>query len=73
MIITGNDPTVITTLKKLLDQQFRIKDLGKLKYFLGIEVARSKKCIYISQFKYTLHVLDDMRLLGVAPATFPLK
>lgn len=73
MIITGNDPAAITTLKKFLDEHFRIKDLGKLKYFLGIEVARSKKGICISQRKYVLDILDDMGLLGAAPASFPME
>ncbi|KAH9654338.1 hypothetical protein KPL70_027715 [Citrus sinensis] len=73
MIITGNDPPAITTLKKFLDEHFIIKDLGKLKYFLGIEVARSKKGICISQRKYVLDILDDIGLLGAAPASFPME
>ena len=31
MIITGNDPNCVATLKSLLDQKFGIKDLGSLK------------------------------------------
>ncbi|KAM2356611.1 hypothetical protein ACFX1X_005689 [Malus domestica] len=42
MIITGNDHEAIQRLKHFLHRQFRIKDLGPLKYFLGIEVARSQ-------------------------------
>ncbi|RVW99200.1 Retrovirus-related Pol polyprotein from transposon RE1 [Vitis vinifera] len=41
MIITGNDENVIAALKESLHTKFRIKDLGQLRYFLGIEVARS--------------------------------
>ena len=48
MIITGNDPKSIEQYKVFLNSQFKIKDLGKLKYFLGIEVARSSKGISIS-------------------------
>lgn len=55
MIITGNDPTAIQQLKDFLHHQFRIKDLGLLKYFLGIEVARSKEGISISQRVYFRH------------------
>ena len=42
VIITGNDPACFTSLKSVLDQKFGIKDLGSLKYFLGLEIARSK-------------------------------
>jgi len=34
-----------------------MKDLGKLKYLLGIKVAYSKKWIFISQRKYILDLL----------------
>ena len=42
MIITGNDDEEIIDLQKNLANEFKMKNLGGLKYFLGIEVARSK-------------------------------
>ena len=39
ILITGNDPNAIIALKKFLHNQFRIKDLGDLKYFLVMEVV----------------------------------
>lgn len=48
IIITGNNDKAIQDLKLFLQQQFHIKDLGKLKYFLGLEVAKSKARIVIS-------------------------
>ena len=41
MIITGNDDEEIADLQKYLESEFEIKNLGGLKYFLGIEVTRS--------------------------------
>ncbi len=38
LIITGNNDADIFDLKKLLKQKFEMKDLGKLRYFLNIEV-----------------------------------
>ena len=73
MIITGNDPKSIEQYKVFLNSQFKIKDLGKLKYFLGIEVARSSKGISISQRKYTLDLLDEVGLLGAAPVSTPVR
>ena len=72
IIITGDDYVEIAKLKECLSQAFEVKDLGKLKYFLGIEVARSSKGIVLSQRKYTLDLLDDMGMLGCRAASTPI-
>ncbi|XP_019240383.1 PREDICTED: rac-like GTP-binding protein RHO1 [Nicotiana attenuata] len=41
IVVTGNDQDGIINLKQHLFQHFQTKDLGRLKYFLGIEVAQS--------------------------------
>jgi len=41
IVLTGNDPKLCTDFKENLDKCFHIKDLGTLKYFLGIEVTRN--------------------------------
>jgi len=56
----------------LLQSLFHIKDLGNLKYFLGIEVSRSGQGIHISQRKYTLDILHEFGYLGVAPTSLPM-
>ena len=48
IIITGDDTQGIEELKTFLQGQFHTKDLGQLRYFLGIEVARSKEGISLS-------------------------
>lgn len=73
ILITGNDFMAISALKKFLNKQFRIKDLGDLKYFLGIEVSRSKNGFYISQRKYALEIISDADLLGAAPIDTPME
>ena len=52
IIIVGNAMTSISSPKSFLHGQFHIKDLGMLKYFVGVEVMRSKHGILLSQRKY---------------------
>lgn len=73
MVITGDDPKEINELKKYLSKEFEIKDLGQLKYFLGIEVARSKKGISLSQRKYVLYLLIELGMLDRKPTKTPIE
>ncbi|KAK3027672.1 hypothetical protein RJ639_041909 [Escallonia herrerae] len=73
ILLTGNDLQEIERLKKFLLKRCRIKDLGDLKYFLGIEFSRSKKDIFMSQRKYALDILQDSGLLGVHPDKFSME
>lgn len=64
ILVTTNNETKIKELKCYLAKEFEIKDLGKLNYFLGIEVARFKKGFFISQRKYNLNLLTETGMLG---------
>lgn len=68
LIISGDDQVEIDNLKKHLHQEFHIKDLEKLKYFLGIEVSQSDIGIFISQRKYAFDILHDFGQLGTSPS-----
>ena len=68
IILTGNHEEKIYLLKKLLAKEFEIKDLGNLKYFLIMEISRSKKGIAVSQRKYVLDLLNETWMLGCKPA-----
>jgi Reverse transcriptase (RNA-dependent DNA polymerase)/gag-polypeptide of LTR copia-type/Integrase core domain/GAG-pre-integrase domain/Retrotransposon gag protein len=73
LVITGNDPTYLSSLKVHLNNLFHLKDLGCLKFFLGIEVARSTSGIFLCQRKYTLDILADSGMLGARPVSFPME
>jgi hypothetical protein len=72
MIITGNDREEISKLQEQLATEFEMKNLGGLKYFLGIEVARSRQGIFLSQRKYVLDLLSETGMLDCKPADTPV-
>ena len=59
--------TGIFSLKSFLLGQFHTKDLGMLKYFLGVKVMRSKLGIFLSQRKYVLDLLSEIGNLAAKP------
>ncbi|XP_019429680.1 PREDICTED: uncharacterized protein LOC109337211 [Lupinus angustifolius] len=63
LILAGNDPSEIQSVKIHLDTEFKIKDLGQLKYFFGLEVARTKHGISLCQKKYALDLIKDTDFL----------
>ncbi|KAL0553695.1 hypothetical protein IC582_007597 [Cucumis melo] len=73
IVLTGDDQTKISQLKQRMGDEFEIKDLENLKYFLGMEVARSKEGISVSQRKYTLDLLTETGMLGCRPADTPIE
>jgi len=72
IIITGDDKKGIDDLKRYLQNSFWTKDLGKLRYIMGIEVAQSKEGISLSQRKYVLDILEETSLLGSKPVETPM-
>ncbi|CAM8945952.1 unnamed protein product [Rhodiola kirilowii] len=72
IVLTGTSASLIQAIKAYIHSEFRIKDLGLLKYFLGIEVARSSDGIFINQRKYALDLLTEVGLLGCKPSSTPM-
>ena len=66
MVVTGNDLDERKALQSYMSSEFEMKDLGHLKYFLGIEVSRSNKGIFLSQ--RTLDLLQETGMSACQPA-----
>ena len=72
IIITSSDQDGIPKLKQHFFSHFQIKDLGKLKYFLGIEIAQFKSSVVMSQRKYVLDILKETCMLDCKPVDTPM-
>ncbi|GMP56799.1 hypothetical protein CsSME_00021139 [Camellia sinensis var. sinensis] len=73
MIITSSDSSVISEIKQHLFRTFEMKDLGPLRYILGIEVASSPKDYFLSRAKYANEVIHRARLTNTKISDTPIE
>lgn len=73
ILVSGSSTELISTVKQYLQTQFKMMDLGPLKYFLSIEVARSTDGFYLNQRKYALDLLRDNGLTVAKPSVVPIE
>ncbi|KAK4385641.1 Retrovirus-related Pol polyprotein from transposon RE2 [Sesamum angolense] len=72
ILITGSDIDGIEKAKTYLQKPFVTKDLGRPRYFLGIEIAHSKHGVSLSHRKYTCDLLQEAGFLGTKPVDTPM-
>lgn len=72
IIIPDDEVDFTHKFVNLLSQQFSLKDLGALSYFLGIEVIPHKQCVLLSQRRYMMDLLDHTKLLEAKLVQTPL-
>ena len=72
IIVTRNDEKERHVLGQCLAKEFEIKALRRLKYFLEIEMAHSRQCIFISQQKYVIDLLKETSKIACKPASTPI-
>lgn len=73
IIVASSDLISIDALKLHLNSTFKIKDLGTIRYFLGLEIAQSFAGFSISQRKYALDILQDSGVTSARPSSFPME
>lgn len=72
IIVTTYSSQAILVLLKGLRSDFAMKNLGNLRFFLGIEVETTEDGIYLSQTKYALDILKKIGMVDCEPCTMPL-
>ena len=73
MIITGNDLQGIFDLKSFIKQQFNIKDLGLLNFFLGLEISYDQSGYYLSQVKHAYDLISRAGLIDSKTVHTPME
>ena len=73
MIITGDDLNGVQELKNFLSQQFEMKDLGHLSYFLDLEITLFTYDLYITQAKYAFKLLSRAGLTDGKTIDTPIE
>jgi hypothetical protein len=73
LIVGGDNEKEVEHVKRLLKQKFDMKDLGELKFFLGIEVIRTPEGIWLLQRQYALDMLSKYGMVSYKPISVPLN
>ncbi|XP_020262360.1 uncharacterized protein LOC109838320 [Asparagus officinalis] len=73
MIFTSNNPKMFEEFKKNMIKEFKMTDIGKMSYFLGVKVSQSKRGIFISQKKYAKEILWKFNMSNCKPIATPVK
>ena len=73
LIVAGNDLEMLERFKKYMSKCFLMKDHGRAKYFLGIEIARGPEGMFLSQRKYALDIVNEVGLLASKPVSTPME
>ncbi|KAL8145823.1 hypothetical protein AgCh_003826 [Apium graveolens] len=72
LLLAGNNLAEINHLKQMMSGTFKMKDLGDVNYFLGLEIRRSTSGFFVSQKKYALDLLEEFDIISVTPLKLPM-
>lgn len=73
LIITGDDVEEVQRVREHLSVRFEMKELGELKHFLGLEVERSDKGIFLCQRRYASNLLSKFGMTNCKPIASPME
>jgi hypothetical protein len=73
LIITGGNSSKVKQLKLEIQDKFQMVDLGKLRFYLGLEVEQRSNGTMVSQGAYALKILKAAALAGCNPSHTPME
>ncbi|GKA76460.1 ribonuclease H-like domain-containing protein [Tanacetum coccineum] len=72
IILTASSPDLLQQIIDSLHKEFDMTDLGALNYFLGIPTVRHSTCLFLSQKKYALQLLEHAHMVHCNPSHMPV-
>ena len=72
IIITGSDSAVVSTIISQLSTTFEVKDLGPLRYFLGLQIDYKNASFFVHQSKYITDLLTKFNMSDCKTASTPI-
>lgn len=73
LLITGTSLAMITDFKRQMSNKFDMSDLGKLKYYLKIEVLQEMGCTELKQSSYARKLLEKSGMSDCKPVKYPME
>jgi len=73
ILLTGSNSALLHRLITLLQTEFKLRDLGYVHFFLGIEVKPTAMGLLLSQHKYALDIIQRAGMASCKPVDTPLS
>ena len=73
LIFLGNNDEMIEEFKSTMTREFKMTDLGLLKFFLGLEVKQGETGIFISQEAYAKEILKKYKMENFNPVSILME
>jgi len=73
ILITGSNPLAISQLITNLNHEFAVKDLGHLKYLMGMEAHQLAEGLLLSQRQYIFNLLQCTNMMDAKPVSSPMS
>ena len=72
LLVTGSSLAMILEFKREMSRNFEMSDLGRLTYYLGIEVQQHEGYIVLSQEKYAMKILEETNISSCNMTHIPM-
>lgn len=73
LFVTGSSKKMIDKFKKEMEDVFEMTDLGKMTFFLGMQVQQKQHEIFVCQEKYAKEVLKKFNMEECHPTATPMN